>query len=293
MNDKELMKKLKNKEKKEIKEWNNNKLKIGIIIRETKKINIKAIKYLILEINKQQSSFEFALVPYNNIDELDRTSYISHDDKEALNKEFRKVIIKYKDNYNILCKGYELVGEPPDYWIVITTNKREDRYYWFVSGKLAFITLGYWNKKMAPPSLVECIVVLMVEIATLYKWNIKSHLETMGCIFDFTHDLNNTRFKVLSGYICEKCRSQIPKKKYNEISDVLKMNWLGDNKNENTPASISRKLGYNLFRTKSFKPRFRDKFFEILESEGSKELIKLVALIIGTGLLIWLGFKIP
>jgi hypothetical protein len=69
------------------------------------------------------------------------------------------------------------------------------------------------------------------------------------------------------------------------------MNWLGKVDDPLSPAGITRELGYNLFLTQGIKPTLWESIRATLRDEGSKELIKMIGLIIGALLLFWLGLK--
>jgi hypothetical protein len=58
-----------------------------------------------------------------------------------------------------------------------------------------------------------------------------------------------------------------------------------------TPSAIAKKLGYDLFQTKGFKPTAAEKAIEVLEQEWVKEALKLAGVVLAAAILVWLGLK--
>src|SRR5438874_11993120 len=62
------------------------------------------------------------------------------------------------------------------------------------------LALGNWMRHMAPRSILEFIVVLLMRQAASFVVPALSkslHLGTKGCLFDFTSELTEARYKAL------------------------------------------------------------------------------------------------
>jgi hypothetical protein len=161
------------------------------------------------------------------------------------------------------------------------------------------IFLGEWETTMAPPSLLEFIVslVMMEGIYALMPPEAEeiSHLATRGCIGDFNATLRDVRYKTLQGFICSDCKALMVKTigidRTNIWMSLLKKDWFGSITDPACPASMVSKLGYNLFVTKGLTPGKWEKVKQALSEEGVKELIKLIGFIIGAALVVWLGLS--
>lgn len=76
-----------------------------------------------------------------------------------------------------------------------------------------------------------------------------------------------------------------------EAQLLLQKNWLGDSTSPTTAALTATKLGYDLFHTKGITPTFPERVKSVLEQEGPKTLLQIVAATVIAVLLIWLGLK--
>ena len=118
---------------------------------------------------------------------------------------------------------------------------------------------------------------------------------TKGCLFDFTSDLAEARYKALQSFVCSACRSRMQENGAIQLADniarVLDFSWLGTPSDPHCPAGVVAKLGYNLFLTKGIQPTFWENIRSILRDETTKEIIKLVFAILLAALLLRLGLK--
>ena len=119
------------------------------------------------------------------------------------------------------------------------------------------------------------------------------HIGTKGCLFDFTSDLSEARYKALQSFVCSTCRARMQEsgavRLANDLERVLDMKWLGKPKDPYCPAGIVGKLGYDLFLTKGIKPTLWENVRSIIRDEGTKEIVKLVAALLLAILLLRLG----
>jgi hypothetical protein len=97
---------------------------------------------------------------------------------------------------------------PADF-ILLSMAKFGDLFYAVSKQHIRLVALGWWKKIMAPPSPVEAFVMLALRHAIALRcryFAANTHVGTKGCLFDFTDDLAEARFKVLLGFICDECR---------------------------------------------------------------------------------------
>jgi len=196
-------------------------------------------------------------------------------------------------------KAYDLADQSlPENFAVISLAKFFDEHDGLKEKHVQVQALGNWERDMAPPSILEFIVVLLMRQAASFvvpPLSKSFHLGTKGCLFDFTSELTEARYKALQSFVCSTCRSRMQEfgavHLANDITHVLDFSWLGATSDPQCPAGIVRKLGYDLFLTNGIKPTFLENTRSILRDEATKEAIKLVFLILGAALLFWLGLK--
>jgi hypothetical protein len=210
-------------------------------------------------------------------------------------------LIRFANAYSAYLESeirmYDLTSSKTQRLIVVSRACFQDEYYLTDGDTVSILALGHWDRVMAPPSLVEVILMLVVScsIFALPESSDLSHYGTKGCLFDFNADLSNARFMALQGFVCSECRSKLQKCGYADLSDDLNMflgkKWLGQIADPTSPAGIASKLGYDLFVTKGLTPRWSEKLLSALKEDGVKEMTKvgvgtLVALLLG-----FLGIK--
>lgn len=141
-----------------------------------------------------------------------------------------------------------------------------DEHYGLKRQRVHVQALGNWEKRKAPPSIFEFILaMLMQQAAGLAAPSLSKsiHLGTKGCLFDFTANLGEARYKALQGFVCSVCRDRLQKDNAPQIADdvvkILSMDWLGKLEDPLCPAGIVKKLGYDLFLTQGIKPSVLEK----------------------------------
>jgi hypothetical protein len=79
------------------------------------------------------------------------------------------------------------------------------------------------------------------------------HFDTRGCAFDFNASLSHTRFKVLTGQLCNAFAARLEQDKSKQAVDdanmLFKRVWLGTPTAPSDVALTVKKLGYDLFHT--------------------------------------------
>ncbi|MBS0150484.1 MAG: hypothetical protein JSR31_06040 [Nitrospira sp.] len=197
-----------------------------------------------------------------------------------------------------LNKDFLLKEAPPDYFIVVCLATFDDDYYTTRKDRVSVIALGNWERHMAPPSIVEFLLTLIVReavasVSPLLGGSV--HLGTKGCLCDFTPQLDDARFKVLNAFVCGHCANALSTDKLpqlvEELQFVLSKKWLGLTSKVGTPAAIALKLGHDLFATKGLQPTFWEQALKTLQEEGTKQILTLIGAVVGAVLLVWFGIK--
>jgi hypothetical protein len=148
----------------------------------------------------------------------------------------------------------------PGHIVLVTLAKFSNNYYTLREPGISILALGNWERGMAPPSILEFIVTLILReavAATSPSLRGSIHLGTKGCLLDFTVFLDEVRYKVLQGFICTFCRESLMRdgraQLVDELMHILDKSWLGDPAKPTSPAGIVSNLGHDLFLTKGLK----------------------------------------
>jgi hypothetical protein len=274
--------------------------RIGVILGDIGRLNVTVLKYLVLHLNTLQQTFEFEFVDLRYSEPLIVTlaheTVVDREKCRAVTPAFHERVLKH---IAAVQAGYNLSDRTvAEQVVLITMSRFHDNYYSLREGPVQVMALGAWDRHMAPPSIYEFIITLLMRQAVGFAapWFAKSiHFGTKGCLFDFTPGLYDARYKSLQGYICSTCRERLEHDGLghtaNELVHVLQMKWLGKVDNPLDPAGIAAKLGFNLFLTKGIVPTFWENVRTQLRDEGTKEFVKLIGGIILAALLVWLGLK--
>jgi hypothetical protein len=274
--------------------------RVGVILTNLGKLNVTALKYLIVHLNTLQHSIEFELLAPDSKDPLlVALSYEKVADRDkcrGMLTSFRDRIVQQFDQER---KEYDLAdGSLPANFVVVSQAKFSDEHYGLKAGPVQVQALGNWERSMAPPSILEFIIVLLMRQAASFVTPSLSksvHLGTKGCLFDFTADLGEARYKALQSFICSDCRERMREdgavNLASDLERVLDLKWLGEPSDPHCPAGIVAKLGYNLFLTKGIEPTRWETFVSILRDEGTKEFVKIIFAILLAAILLRLGLK--
>jgi hypothetical protein len=178
------------------------------------------LSYLITYQNTLQRSFEFWLVSYPTDDPLlnllRQRPAPTHD--EAITKANDFVL-----RVNALCakeaNSYGLQTERIDKIVLLTNTRFGDNYYYIGCPTWAIIALGGWQKELAPPSIFEYYLSILVTSALdALGADVERHYLTRGCNFDFNASLGDKRLSVLSGNICPECAAKIEVRQEKNLS---------------------------------------------------------------------------
>jgi hypothetical protein len=259
-----------------------------------------ALRMLILRMNTLQRAILFEILPCIDripLLELACQKTVKTADVEAALKGFHDI---YNQLLAAYSKEYRCSIESPRNGFVVLSQAIEEKHYYLRAGeKTVFIALGDWRKHMAPPSIVEFMLALVVASAGVFFDGAQPrprHFGTRGCIFDFAADLADARYRVLYGFICHDCQAALRHRGASDeviaaLTVLARRDWLLEPTNALSPASMASALGYDLFITKGIKPTLRERVRVILAEEGTKQFIQLVFAVLLAGLLIWLGLK--
>jgi hypothetical protein len=276
-------------------------VRIGILLGDLGEVNTVALKYLIVHLNTLQTDFEFEFFPADRNDVVlmsrNRRSEI---ERNSLRDELPNFLERTRKYLSHFCQEYKLSQKVlPDKFILLTMARFKDNYYSVRVPGISVLALGNWERHMAPPSLLEFFVTLILrEAVSFVSPSLRGsvHLGTKGCLCDFTQSLEDARLKVVQGFICSDCQASLttdghPHLAAHLISVLDTGRWLGKTDDPATPAGIVSSFGYDLFKTKGVKPSFWEKTQATLREEGVKEFIKLIGGIILAALLLWFGLK--
>lgn len=252
---------------------------IGVVFASMEQKTQEILSYLITYQNTLQSSFEFRLISYPEddplVDLLRQKPGPTHDEAATKADDFAVRV-------NAFCaKGANSFGlqtERIDKIVLLTNTRFRDNYYYIGGPAWTIVALGGWQKQLAPPSIVEYYLSILVTAALDdLGADIKGHYLTRGCNFDFNVSLGDTRLSVLSSYICPDCAAKIEDKAGKKfVSDaliLLKREWLGDSNKPSPVANAVKKLGFDLFHTTGVKPTFKERLVTAFEQEGLKNVL--------------------
>ena len=282
--------------------------RIGIVLVGLEAANLPALRFLILQLNRLQATFEYEFLPLRHPDPKEddpgENEFFTmlRAEFELKRKHVRAAVPLFTSTYHAflleLNDAYTLQEEPPDYFIVVSLAKFDDGFYAIREKQVSVLALGNWDPVMAPPSILESILTFVVResIASIsHRLRGSIHLGTKGCVCDFTANLDEARIKVLSAFVCAHCARALREEGLgvvvSEVQTVLSREWLGTVDDPSCPASIIAKLGYNLFATKGLSATPWERILARVSEEGVKQIGIVIGGVILAALLVWLGFK--
>jgi hypothetical protein len=273
--------------------------RVGLLMLFASKVNEDALRFLVLSLNREQAQFEYEFLPFEDDDEFLVPFFgdtpLSRERVQANAGTFTERFCEYLRNANT---RWQLKEEPPVHFVLLTTATLRDNYYSVRTGNLSLIALGNWRRVMAPPSLIEFILTLLVQesvgaIAPRLSGSV--HLGTKGCLFDFTPVVRDAREKVLHGFICSHCKALLAQDGFKalpeQLEHVLDGKWLGTPGDPGSPAGIAFNLGYDLFVTKGLRATPWESFRGVLQQEGATQIVRAVGVVIVALLVVVLGLK--
>lgn len=249
--------------------------------------------------NALQDQFEYEFLPTPDHGELfEELQKIEDVDREAVRSYVPNFLVDFPKWLEKLEDGYNLPHPRPDQWIIVSEACFSDNFYNMRENHVSVIALGNWQRSMAPPSLFEFIQTLIVResiagVCPALRGSV--HLGTRGCICDFTAYLEDTRLKVLSGFICHSCEQALAASSRPTLATtvryILNKKWVGNLSDPTSTTSVLAKLRYNLFLSTGLKPTFLESTINLLQTEGVKALVTLFGAVALAGLLFFFGLK--
>lgn len=278
---------------------------IGIILANMGKVNVQVLKFLVLHMNTLQQTFEFEFLPTHPQYPLLKilSPYVSVD-REEVRQAVRPFLDRYRHEVQVEIDKYKIQDKsfPTGRLILITLSCFTKNYYNLREHGLSILALGNWKSWMAPPSIVEFILTLVlreaiISVSPTLQGSV--HLGTKGCLCDFSAPLDDTKLKVLNGFVCSYCRAALQTDGFailaDELVHILGKDWIGTSTDPRTPAGIAANLGYDLFITKGLKASKWEIMLTLLQQEGVKQLISIVGAVLQfiliALLILWLGLK--
>jgi hypothetical protein len=259
-----------------------------------------ALKYLVLQMNSLQNSFEFSFLPMLADPLMDCLEAAEPVDQMLIAERMPSFCASYLLFLRAQAEGFGIVANEPNCIVILTKARLKNRWYFMGGYKWAILALGEWEDVMAPPSVIEFILALLVQIGAITACGEEfppSHCETKGCLFDFTANLRDAGFKALTGFLCSACADTIRQVQSEELVKDMRVllgrEWLGSSNDPKGAANIARKLGFPLFSTSGLAPSFREKLRSSLEQEGTKVILDMIKAILLAMILLWLGLKKP
>jgi hypothetical protein len=277
-------------------------IRIGVVFAAFPAKDTAPYKYFTLLLNHLQRSCEYELFDLDETDEfvrlLEKPDNVDGDLMLVNADKARDALKSCGDRLRARIRSdidlHDLAIEQPDQIVVVSGVTLSDYHYLIRRESTTMLALGQWDRFMAPPSLAEFLQLLLLRAPYSalegHVWN-KIHMGNRACIFDFTENLENTRFMALAGVgVCANCEAALVLDGFPnapaEIRKVAAREWRGDRLAAGTPANIMAHLGYDLFLTRGFEPNFSERLRETFSSDGIKEFIKFMYAVV----LAWLIF---
>lgn len=263
---------------------------------------LRALKYLILEMNLVQRSIEFEVIPTPNtrlFPALDTVASGRSIDRRGLRREFFTLAEDFDSYYLERASGYKIKDQAlPNRYVMVSSAHLSDDYYATRTDRISLLALHHWKREMAPPSLVEFILILLLREAAATAGREVSgsmHLGTRGCLLDFTADLDDVRYKVLTGFVCRTCSDRLIKLTSPEFVDDLRLlakkDWIGLPGELGSPAHTAALLGHNLFLNRAIAPSAWETLRSTVQQAWVGHLLTLGATVVGAALLAYLGLR--
>lgn len=275
-------------------------IRVGLVLVAFPHEKSTAFKYFLLLLNRLQRTFEFAFYEAPSDDPLN--AWLGSGNVLSAN-ETREQLLGFADRLHLSAEeqinAFDLSSSYPSQIVIISLATLSNYHFLIRRRHVSLLALGEWDRSMAPPSAAEFLQVAVLRAAYSAleggAWN-SIHLGTRSCIFDFTDNLEDTRFMTLTGLgVCEECETALMRdglaKSAVEIREVVNRSWLGSRSVPGTPANIMAQFGYDLFLTKGFTSTLRERVKQLLAEDAAKEFIKIVFAMLLAGLLFWLGWK--
>jgi hypothetical protein len=290
--------------------------RIGVLVC-ARRLDVAALRYLVTRMNALQHAFEFEFLPTDC--DVHPLPSLRHDrrlrshrrlvDPDVVREQILQSFDQYPQYLRRLNKDFGLQETPPSYFVIVSTARlakrdnegRLDDSYWFTmrEANVSVLALGNWRRAMAPPSVLEFILTLLVrEAGAAVSQPLRGsvHLGSKGCLFDFCFDVHDTRLKVLNGFVCDFCRRALVADGLGSVADalpaILDRSWLGKSTDPALPAGIASNLGFDLFQSKGLRKTAWDSFLAGVQGELTKQLVRIAGVVAIGVLALVLGLRL-
>lgn len=190
-----------------------------------------------------------------------------------------------------------------DVYVFLTTDRLDRNLFWREYGPLVQITTRGWEQNFSPPSVFEYLFksIMCGSISALCTRLTSHDTYAMGCQFDYNRIKEQNRVAITLGYVCElhqeEVRSQLGATVLADYQSLVSFKWLGSLVEPGTPAyKMKDNFKYDLKRNSGFKMGFLERAQANVDSIGFdvlKEIMKVVGIIIGAALLLYLNLPKP
>ncbi len=273
--------------------------RIGVVLADLGRLRVAALEYLILHLNTLQPHVEFELLDATNDPLVARLKPNARIEWSSCEQDMVGLVLRLRKARDEINAQYDLSETWPPHIVIVSLAKLSNQYYLANIGAVTGIFLGDWQRYMAPPSLLEFILTLLIRDALFVisprNEGGQSHIGTKGCVGDFNDRLVNVRYKALQAFLCSYCRDIARRNGVEhealDLVAVLKKDWLGSSSDPHSPAGIVHKLGYDLFCTKGAAPTIWEQTKSSLREEWVKTLLGFAAAVLVAILLFRLGIK--
>lgn len=175
------------------------KARIALIVVPDKNLNETVLRYLLLHLNTLQSSFQFEFYPNN-----EESTFLSKFAGEAavdwgdLARKTESFATEYQNYINQEIVGFGTQEHCPDHYVIISMARFTDNYFSHRNEGVQVLALGNWERDMAPPSIHEFLLTLVLRqalgaVSPSLAGSV--HYGTKGCICDMGADLGQVRFR--------------------------------------------------------------------------------------------------
>src|SRR5207244_3130717 len=125
-------------------------MRIGILLGDLGNINVAALKFLILQMNMLQRTFEyeFLLIPHKDqfINQfIQKLSYGNPVDRHDTKKAVPALVTHYQAILNSQSKQFAVKELPVDHFILVTMACFTDGFYTAYGDQLTVLSLGRWE----------------------------------------------------------------------------------------------------------------------------------------------------
>jgi hypothetical protein len=277
---------------------------VGVILLG-KLAEVNALAMLLVHMNSLQTRFLFEVLPAGvtpvgggelRLFELCQNRAATTDDVDTALKTFA---LDYESRLADIEIENRCVSQSRFAYVVVSQLRIENDYFILFGDRVACVALGNWKKRMAPPSIVEFVLTLVVgAVGQLMQSDPdrSNHYGTRGCIFDYADDVGVARYQVLEGHVCADCErllalDDVDAADLRALKILASRQWLTKPKGPLSPASMAAALEYNLFMTKGLSPSLAERARALLTEDAPKEVIKLLFALLLAYLLLRFSLK--